>query len=143
MILLKCGIKKNGTNEPIYKTKIESRMQKTKTYSYQGGKGRRRGKLEIEMDIYTLLYIKQIANKNILSASLVVQMLKNLPAMQDTQVQSLGQKDPLEKGMATHPNIIAWRISWTEEPGGYSLWDHKDQNTTEELTHTQKIKTKP
>ena len=59
-------------------------------------------------------------------ASLVAQLVKNLPAMQDTQVQSLGQKDPLEKGMATHPNILAWRISWTEEPGGYSLWDHKD-----------------
>ena len=44
-------------------------------------------------------------------------MVKNLPAMQETQVQSLGQKDPLEKGMATHSSIVAWRISWTEEPG--------------------------
>ena len=43
-------------------------------------------------------------------ASLVAQMLKNLPAMQETQVQSLGQEDPLEKGMATHSNILAWRI---------------------------------
>ena len=45
-------------------------------------------------------------------------MVKNLPAMQETQVQSLGQEDPLEEGMATHSNIFAWRILWTEEPGG-------------------------
>ena len=45
-------------------------------------------------------------------------VVKNLPAMQETQVQSLGQEDPLEKGMATHPSILAWRIPWTEEPGG-------------------------
>ena len=48
-------------------------------------------------------------------------VVKNLPAMQEpqeTQVQSLGQEDPLEKGMATHFSILAWRILWTEEPGG-------------------------
>ena len=48
-------------------------------------------------------------------------MVKNLPAMQElqeTQVQSLGQEDPPEKGMATHSSILAWRIPWTEEPGG-------------------------
>ena len=45
------------------------------------------------------------------------QTVKNLPAMQETQVQSLGQKDPLEKGMATHSSTLAWRIPWTEEPG--------------------------
>ena len=50
-------------------------------------------------------------------ASLVAQMVKNLPAMQETQVQSLGQEDSLEKGMATHPSILAWRILWREEPG--------------------------
>ena len=55
-------------------------------------------------------------------ASLVAQMLKNLPAMQETQVQSLGQEDPLEKGMATHSNILAWRIPWAEEPGRLSDW---------------------
>ena len=51
-------------------------------------------------------------------ASLVAQTVKNLPAMQETQVQSLGQKDTLEKGMATHSSILAWRIPRTEEPGG-------------------------
>ena len=45
-------------------------------------------------------------------------MVKNLPAMQETQVQSLGSEDPLEKGMATHSSILAWRIPWTEDPGG-------------------------
>ena len=45
-------------------------------------------------------------------------MVRNLPAMQETWVQSLGWEDPLEKGMATHSNILSWRISWTEEPGG-------------------------
>ena len=45
-------------------------------------------------------------------------MVKNPPAMQETQVQSLGQEDPLEKGMATHLSILAWKIPWTEEPSG-------------------------
>jgi len=44
-------------------------------------------------------------------------MVKNLPAMQRTHVQSLGQKDPLKKRMATHSSVLAWRIPWTEEPG--------------------------
>ena len=48
----------------------------------------------------------------------MAQMVKNLPAMQETQVRSLGQEDPLEKGMAIHSSIIAWRIPWTEELGG-------------------------
>ena len=51
-------------------------------------------------------------------ASLVAQKVKNLPAMQETWVGSLGWDDPLEKGMATHFSILAWRIPWTEEPGG-------------------------
>ena len=50
-------------------------------------------------------------------ASLVAQMVKNLPTMQKTQVRFLGQEDPLEKGMATHSSILAWKIPWTEEPG--------------------------
>ena len=53
-------------------------------------------------------------------ASLVAQMVKNLPAMQETCVQFLGQEDPLEKGMATHSSILAWRISWTKDPGRLS-----------------------
>ena len=48
----------------------------------------------------------------------MVQMVKNLPAVWETWVQSLGREDPLEKGMAFHSSILAWRIPWTEEPGG-------------------------
>ena len=51
-------------------------------------------------------------------ASLVDQSVKNLPAVQETRVQSLGSEDPLEKEMATPSSILAWKISWTEEPGG-------------------------
>ena len=48
----------------------------------------------------------------------MAQTVKRLPAMRETQVQSLGQEDPLEKGMATHYSILAWRVPWMEEPGG-------------------------
>ena len=51
-------------------------------------------------------------------SSLVAQSVKNLPAVQETQVRSLGWEDPLEKEMATHSSILAWKILWTEEPGG-------------------------
>ena len=57
----------------------------------------------------------------------MTQTVKNPPAMQETRVQSLGQKDSLEKGMATHSSILAWRIPWTEEPGGLqSMGGHKE-----------------
>ena len=54
-------------------------------------------------------------------------LVKNLPAMQETRVQFLGANDPLEKEMATHSSILAWRTPWTEEPGSYSPWGHKSQ----------------
>ena len=60
---------------------------------------------------------KQINRCLGLGASLVAQTLKNLPAMQETQVQSLGQEDLLEKEMATHSSVLSWRIPWTEKPG--------------------------
>ena len=53
-----------------------------------------------------------------LEAQTLAQTVKRLPAMRETQVQSLGQEDPLEKGMATHSSILAWKIPWTVEPGG-------------------------
>ena len=52
-----------------------------------------------------------------MTASLVAQTVKHLPAVRETQVRFLGQEDPLEKEMATHSSILAWRIPWTEEPG--------------------------
>ena len=51
-------------------------------------------------------------------SSLAAQLVKSLPPMQETRVRSLGREDPLEKGMATHSSILAWRSPWTEEPGG-------------------------
>ena len=67
-------------------------------------------------------------------ASLVAQMVKNLPAMQETWVRSLGWKDTLEKGMATHSCILAWRIPETEEPGGLQSMGLQRSDTTEQLT---------
>ena len=69
-----------------------------------------------------------------LNPSLVAQMVKNMPAMQETGVRSLGQEGPLEKGMATHSNILVWRIPLPEDPVSYNLWDHKELDTTERLT---------
>ena len=57
-------------------------------------------------------------------------MVKNLPTVQETWVLSLGQEDPLQKGMATHFNILAWGIPWTEEPSGLWSWGHKELDTT-------------
>ena len=78
--------------------------------------------------MYSIMYMFYLGEKclwflpflkeNIPGASPVAQTVKNLSAMQETQARSLGQKDPLEKGMATHSSILAWRIPWTEETGG-------------------------
>ena len=70
-------------------------------------------------------------------ASLVVQTVKNLPAVWETQVWALGWEDPLEKEMATHSSILAWRIPWTKRSlVGYSPWACKESDTTKWLTHT-------
>ena len=61
-------------------------------------------------------------------------MVKNLPAVRETWVQSLGAEDPLEKGMAIHSSILAWRISWAEEPGKLQSLGHKESDMTELLT---------
>ena len=63
----------------------------------------------------------------------MVQRLKHLPAMWESWVRSLGQEDPLEKEMATHSSILAWRIPWTEELGGLQSTGHKESDTTERL----------
>ena len=62
--------------------------------------------------------------------SLVAQTVKRLPTMQETQVQSLDWEDLLEKEMATHSSILAWKIPWTEEPGRYSPWGRKESDMT-------------
>ena len=76
----------------------------------------------------------KVKNIIILKCQLVAQMVKNLTATQETRIWSLGQENPLEKGMATHSSILAWRISWTEAPGGLSPWVHKEADTTEWLS---------
>ena len=72
-----------------------------------------------------------------MGASVVAQMVKNLPAMQETHVWSLGQEDALKKGMATHSSILAWRIPWTEEPSGLQSMHRNELDMTERLTHTR------
>ena len=64
----------------------------------------------------------------------MAQTVNNLPEMWETWVQSLGQEGPLDKEMATHSNILAWRIPWTEELGGLQPMGHKELDTTERLT---------
>ena len=61
-------------------------------------------------------------------------LVKNPPAMQETQVPSLGGEDPMEKGMATHSSIIAWKIPWTEEPGGLQSIELQSVDMTEQLS---------
>ena len=61
----------------------------------------------------------------------MVQRVKNVSTMQETRVRSLGQEETLEKGMATHSCILAWRIPWTEEPSRLESIDHKESDTTE------------
>ena len=70
--------------------------------------------------------------------TLVAQTVKNLPAMQETWVRSLGWEDPLRKGMANYSCIFAWRIQWTEESGAlYSPWGLKESDTIEQISmHT-------
>ena len=81
---------------------------------------------------------KKIVNTTVLHApwaSLVAQRLKRLPAMRETWVRSLGREDSLEKEMATHSSILAWRIPWMEEPGGSSPWGHKESVDMNEQLH--------
>ena len=71
-------------------------------------------------------------------ASLVTQMVKNLPAVQEAQVWSLGQEDALEKGMATHSSIPAWRIPWTEEPDRLQfIGSQRVEHSWSDLARTQ------
>ena len=76
----------------------------------------RRAELSLATLVENLSFVQLLAAGSL--ASLVVHMAENPPAMQETWVRSLGQEDPLEKEMATHSRILAWRIPWTEEPGG-------------------------
>jgi len=91
----------------------------------------------------TLLSLNDQADKNnnieilnkINRTDLVAQLVKNLPAVQETWVQFLGWEDPLEKEMAIHSSILAWRIPWTEEPGGLQSEGSQESDTTERLNY--------
>ena len=74
-----------------------------------------------------------------LGGTLVVQLVKNPPAMRETWVRSLDWEDPLEKGKATHSSILAWRIPWTV----YSPWGHKNSDTIEPLSLSPTMNLKP
>ena len=72
-------------------------------------------------------------NWQLVWASLVAQMVKRLSAIQETRVRSLGWEDPLEKEMASHSSILAWKIPWTRSLVGYHPWGRKESDTTERL----------
>ena len=78
-------------------------------------------------------FLNQPLMSPLIPVSLVAQMVKHLPTMWETGVQSLGREDLLEKEMATHSSILAWKIPWTEEPVGYSPWGRKESDTAEWL----------
>ena len=86
------------------------------------------------------LYFISLVYMSIFMPFLVAQTVKNLSAMWETWVQSLGWEDPLEKGMPTNSSILAWRISWTEEPGGLQSWGCKESDKTKRLTHKHMFK---
>ena len=75
-------------------------------------------------------------HSRIVAVSLVAQVVKNLPTMWETWVWSLDQEEPLEREMATHSSILAWRIPWIEEPAGLHPWGRKELDPTEQLTRT-------
>ena len=78
----------------------------------------------------THIHILIIASHGTHWASLVAQLVKDLPAMHETQVQFLGQEDPLEEEMAIHSSVLAWKIPWTEEPGGLPSMGLQESDTT-------------
>ena len=79
---------------------------------------------------YLSVFLVFMCLPNYEGASLVAQSVKSLPAVQETRVRFLGQEDPLEKEMATHSSIFAWRIPWTEEPGGLQSMGSQESDTT-------------
>ena len=72
--------------------------------------------------------------QGVVEASMVAQLVKNLPTVQETRIQSLGWEDPLEKGMTTGSSILAWRIPWTEETGRLQFMGSEELDMTEQLT---------
>ena len=80
------------------------------------------------MDRFISIFIS--LSISISGASLIAQSVKNLPAVQETRVKFLGQEDPLEKEMVSHSSVLAWRIPWTEQPGGLQSIGSQKSDTT-------------
>ena len=96
----------------------------------KGHRGRDRGRYHETIEVSCLKFKETQLRPCDFQASLIGQLVKNLPAMQEMQemwVRSLGREDPLEKEMATHSSIHAWRIPWTEEPGGLQFMGSQSQ----------------
>ena len=88
---------------------------------------------------FSCIYVVLINELCDFGASLVGHMVKNPPSIQEAPGLIPGLGFPLENGMATHSSILAWKIQWTDDPGAYSPWGHKELITTEQLTHTYKL----
>ena len=80
--------------------------------------------------VHTCVYIYLYTHTPTYGAFLMAQLVKNLPAMQETWVQPLGREDPVEKEMATHSSILPWEIPWTEEPGRLQSMGSQESDTT-------------
>ena len=80
------------------------------------------------MDRFISIFIS--LSISISGASLIAQSVKNLPAVQETRVKFLGQENPLEKEMVSHSSVLAWRIPWTEQPGGLQSIGSQKSDTT-------------
>ena len=85
---------------------------------------------------YKQVSLKRRIQKPLYKNTLVAQMVKNLPTMHQTQVQSLGWEEPLEKGMVTKSSILAWRIQWTEEPDVLQSMGSQELDTNEQASNT-------
>ena len=107
------------TNKHLYKTRYRRKTLFIREGFVSGLK-----KCIYKIDYYTNL-----------GASLITQLVNHLPAMQETWVRFLGQEDPLEKEMATHSSILAWRIPWTEEPDKLQSMGSQESDTTWRLNH--------
>ena len=80
--------------------------------------------------VHTCVYIYLYTHTHTYGAFLMAQLVKNLPAMQETWVQPLGREDPVQKEMATHSSIRPWAIPWTEEPGRLQSMGSQESDTT-------------
>ena len=119
----------NPTDRRDWRATVHRAPQNQTWLKWLSTKASGRGSLTSLMFMH-LMFILQL----FFWASLIAQLVKNLPAMQETWVWSLGQEDPLEKEMATHSSILAWRIPWTEEPGRLQSMGLQESDTPEWLS---------